>query len=440
MNPAFALHIEPAADAAPTSTSAHRLDIEAAIVAACGRIAPLWPLKHFVAVNPFLGFSDRSFGAACATLRRVARVDMLMPRVFYREAVLSGLVEEQDLVAALAAMPPSTARPADIQALRRALAENSAFLGRPRAVVATVAEVLDTLAAGDRQASRTAFMIDEISKWCAAWFDEGQAAWRLPTVGLPPYPAWRASMRHDRNPEIMGIRGFRAVVAALPGDPIEAIAAVVEVLGIPARAVEDYLFRALFDIGGWAAYARYRGWNNVLDRREDDTLVQLLAIRVVWGYAMFHQRDDEAFRTAWRLAMEAAAALPTDDRLGDDPDLVVDLVLQQAYEGAYQRRLLARLAEHAVGPPELRRSVHPFKPPSASTSAPSYSAVRSKRSARMPRPSASQASSGSRSNTCRLDAPQGRLDARFCSSPPSWSARRWRAHLNATRPGSRTSG
>ncbi|MFX7090420.1 putative inorganic carbon transporter subunit DabA, partial [Acinetobacter baumannii] len=56
-------------------------------------------------------------------------------------------------------------------------------------MVATVAETLDGLAAGDRQASRTAFMIDEISKWCAAYFDEGQAAWKLPARALPPYAA-----------------------------------------------------------------------------------------------------------------------------------------------------------------------------------------------------------------------------------------------------------
>lgn len=54
-------------------------------------------------------------------------------------------------------------------------------------------------------------------------------------------------------------------------------------LGIPERAVEDYLHRALIDVGGWAAYARYRVWDNSLYGRDDDTLVQLLAIRVVWG-------------------------------------------------------------------------------------------------------------------------------------------------------------
>ncbi|MBQ0988469.1 DUF2309 family protein, partial [Streptomyces sp. F63] len=71
--------------------------IEAAIAQACDKIAPLWPLKHFVAVNPFLGFSDQSFAATCATLRRVAGVDMLMPRAFYRQALAAGTIEEHDL-------------------------------------------------------------------------------------------------------------------------------------------------------------------------------------------------------------------------------------------------------------------------------------------------------------------------------------------------------
>lgn len=351
MSETLALSSAPEAHVAPSAVSAVRAEITADIAAACERIAPLWPLKHFVAVNPFLGFSDRSFGAACATMRRVARTDMLMPRAFYRQAVASGLIEDGDLAAALAATPPGAAPLADVHGLKLALVRNPARSSRMGAVVATVAEVLDALAAGDRQASRTAFMIDEISKWCAAWFDEGQSAWKLPTRGLQPYAAWRASMRHDRNPEIMGVRGFRVAVAALPDDPVEAIAAVVEALGIPARAVEDYLFRALFDIGGWAAYARYRVWDNALYGRQDDTLVQLLAIRVVWGYALFLERDDAAFRTAWGAAMATAAALPHDDRLGDDPDLAIDLVLQQAYELAYQRKLLARLTRHAASKP-----------------------------------------------------------------------------------------
>ena len=324
--------------------------IESAITRACGKIAPLWPLKHFVAVNPFIGFSDQSFAATCATLRRVAGIDMLMPRAFYRQALTDGVIENEDLDAALTAGSDHSSSAIDQDQLRAAAMREPVAGHRPRAVVATIAEVLDRLAQGDRQASRTAFMIDEISKWCAAYFDQGQSAWRLPSRGLPPYAAWRAAMRFDRNPETMGIRGFRSAVAAMPDDARLAIAAVVEALGIPDRAVEDYLYRALSDIGGWAGYVRYRVWDNALYGREDDTLVELLAIRLVWGYALFLERTDPAFTAAWAEAMVDAAALPEDERLGDDPELVVDLILHEAYEAAYRRRLLERLTGHFTGP------------------------------------------------------------------------------------------
>ena len=320
--------------------------VDAAIRGACARVAPLWPLKHFVAVNPFLGFAGQGFGATCALMRRVAGVDMLMPRAFYRQAVADGVVGDADLAAGLAAVDGA---PGSVAALRQALAEDAAP-ARPGAVVATVAEVLDRLATGDRDVSRTAFMVDEVSRWCAAYFDEGQASWRLPSRGLPPYAAWRATMRHDRNAEAMGVRGFRAAVAGLPEDPVAAVAAVVAALGIPARAVEDYLHRALLDVGGWAAYARYRGWDAGLAGEDDDTLVQVLAIRVAWGFALFQGRTDAAFQQAWRQAMADAAALPDDAGLGGDPALAADLALQEAYEAAFRRRLLARLRDGAARP------------------------------------------------------------------------------------------
>ena len=313
---------------------------DAAIAAACARIAPLWPLKHFVAVNPFLGFSHTSFAATCATMRRVARVEMLMPRGFYREAMANGVIDDAALGQALRAMPTAAGSVAE---LRSAAALDPAPRP-PSAVVATVAEVLDRLASGDRLASRTAFMVDEISKFCAGYFDEGQASWKQPGRHLPPYAAWRAAMRHDRNPETMGIAGFRAAVADLPDDPVAAIGTVIDRLGIPDHAVVDYLHRALFDIGGWAAYVRYLVWDNGLYGRDDDRLVQLLAIRMAWGFALWCERADAGFRAAWADAMTAAAALPQTDGPTDDPDLCIDLVLQDAYEIAWQRRLLAKLA------------------------------------------------------------------------------------------------
>lgn len=321
-------------EAAPSALDEAQL--MASIQSACRRIAPLWPLKHFVAVNPFLGFTGQSFAETCAALNRIARTRMLMPRDFYRQAIADGLIDDAVLEAALAIHP---IKGMTAQLLKTAALSALGEPPKPPAVVATIAEVLDRLAQGDRQVSLVAFMIDEISSFCAAYFDEGQAIWPMPLRKLRPYAAWRALARFDRNPEAMGINGFRATICALPDQPVDCIAAVIAHLGIPKRAVEDYLFRALFDIGGWSAYARYKGWQAELDGKSDDTLLELLAIRLSFGLALYNARTDEPFRAAWHAAMRDAAQLPVDHRLEETPDLAVDLLLQEAYEIAARRKL-----------------------------------------------------------------------------------------------------
>ncbi len=320
---------------------------------ACGRIAPLWPLKHFVAVNPFLGMADKSFTEAAHWLARVARADMLAPLDFYLRLVEEGAIASSDIEAALATGPRLTGVSNAADFLRVAKTQSART---PPAVVATVAEILDALADGDRQASRTAFMIEEISKWCAAYFDEGQASWTSPWRGMKPYAAWRSAMRHDRNPESMGVRHFRRTIAALPDTAEAAIFEIVSALEIPDRALGDYLFRALFDIQGWAAYARYRVWDNALHGRPDETLLELLAIRVAWGYALFKERTDEAFKTAWRAAMHAAGAEPADARMRDG-ELVIRCILQEAYDHANQRGLLQTLKAGGAEASAARPSV-----------------------------------------------------------------------------------
>jgi len=71
------------------------------IDSACQRVAPLWPLKHFVAVNPFLGFTGQSFAATAATFERVVRTRILMPRAFYRQALDDGRIDDAALARAL---------------------------------------------------------------------------------------------------------------------------------------------------------------------------------------------------------------------------------------------------------------------------------------------------------------------------------------------------
>ena len=330
-------------DAAPDQGSLDAA-LAAAIAEACQRIAPVWPLASFVAVNPFLGFADTPFDEAARTLARQTGARMLMPRSFYRDAVQSGRISLQDLAAAT---QPHAARGLTPDVILAALDQPPRAPISPTRI-ATVAEVLDTLSAGDRQVSRTAFMVDEISKWCAAYFDEGQAVWSAPWRGKPLLAAWRIYVRHDANARAMGVRNLSRIVAELPEPPLEAIRQVLEALHIPPSAWGEYLYRALFDIRGWAAYVRRLDWEAEQAGADGHALADLLAIRVIWGYALFRQRDDEAFRTAWRQALAAStAAAPA---RGED-DLAIDLILHVAYERGYQARLVSDLA---AGPQTTR--------------------------------------------------------------------------------------
>lgn len=326
---------EPALAAAPAPP--RRESLEATVARACGRVAPVWPLRRFVAVNPFLGLAGEPFPRACARLARTVGARAVMPRAFFREAVAAGRVSEGDLAAALGAGRIPGA-PASLAELREALARDP---GPADPVAATVAEVLDRC-----QGSRlAAFAVEEIGKWCAAYWDEGQSAWRMPWRDLRPYPAWLAAARLDRNPEVAGLAGFRQALAGLPEEPLAAVEAVLVALDLPAAAVEPYLDRALASVSGWAAYARFLAWEKELRGGSDDAVLHLLAVRLAWDGALFALHRGGAFRAAWRSAALGMAAAELDR---PDPALAADLVLQEACERAFQRRLIATLAEPAA--------------------------------------------------------------------------------------------
>ncbi|MBS0410335.1 MAG: DUF2309 domain-containing protein [Proteobacteria bacterium] len=323
-------------EACPASNQ-DEAQLAAAIRAACARIAPLWPLSRFVAVNPFLGFTDLPFERAVEEVQRLTGARALMSRSFYRQAVSEGRIGPEDLAAASARARREGLAP---ERLLHAIAADPAGAAAPHRIT-TVADVLDTLSEGDRQVSRTAFMVDEISKWCAAYFDEGQAAWPAPWRGRPLYEAWRWSVRFDANARVMGVKDLVDTVATLPGDAMGAIAQVVRALDIPQDQWTDYLYRALFDVRGWAAYVRRLDWEAELAGVAADRLVDFLAIRVVWGYALFRQRQDDAFVTAWRTALAQSRSRAGRPR----EDLAADHVMHRAYEHAAQRRLIKELAQ-----------------------------------------------------------------------------------------------
>ncbi|EKV27648.1 Putative transmembrane protein [Caenispirillum salinarum AK4] len=315
-----------------------------AVKAACDRVAPLWPLKHFVAVNPFLGLAEKPFAEAATTLRRTTGETMLMPRGWYGEQIAAGRITDADLETALDRASDAHGLPQTAAALREALTH--APIGA-RPVVPTVSALVGPEAA---EMAR-----EQVSRWCAAWFDEGQASWVLPWRDLPAFEAWKHAAAADRTPDALGWTGLRAALTDLPDDPQAAVATALEVLEVPADAVADVLHRALADVAGWAAYARYHAWQAGLQGRELTLPVHILAIRLAWEQALYRTHADDALRSAWREALAcatdpAAEAADTDTRL--------DALAQEAFDIAARRELVAALSGPSSPEPSARPDVH----------------------------------------------------------------------------------
>ena len=76
------------------------------IDSASSKIAPLWPLSHFVAVNPFVGFADHNFARTAEAHKRVQGSDLILPMAWFKEKFESGDIGLENLRAAIATASP----------------------------------------------------------------------------------------------------------------------------------------------------------------------------------------------------------------------------------------------------------------------------------------------------------------------------------------------
>jgi uncharacterized protein YbcC (UPF0753/DUF2309 family) len=312
--------------------------------AACRRIAPLWPLERFVAVNPYLGLADQRFAEAAEFLAATAGAHTTMPVAYYLDAVDDGRIGTDDLAVSLTRQG---ADPHDVDSfLRAARADGErGDIDAASARVPTVADVASSLTGEDWVHLCT----ERVSAWAAAYFDAGQAMWRSAARDEALFAAWKAEAAVDRTPEVMGLRGFRAIVRALPDDPVAAADQALRELALPAGVLEPYLHRLLLRVGGWAAYAARIVFEEDLRGREDDTLVQLLAVLLSWELAVLQAPTRDDVGSAWAQAKEELRAWADDRRVR--PSLERRLVLQEAFDRAEQRRLAAAIDTPASASP-----------------------------------------------------------------------------------------
>ncbi|MBB5515616.1 hypothetical protein FHS89_001628 [Rubricella aquisinus] len=312
------------AQIAPADTSM----ILTAAEAAGRRIPPAFPLEATVAVNPFLGQTGEDLATASARLQRVAGVRATQSGAVYRQMLADGQMTEEDLTAALAASP-AVDKPASVAALRALLDEDAGTTTRARATVAD-------LAAAATGIDWPSIIEKTVGLWAAGQFDRGQALWS-PAPGQDAFAAWQSWATHDLTPEVAGLSGFCAHVAAAPDTPERAILRASEALGLSEASAETVFHRLYMDLGGWSQHARWLLWQAELAGTSDRTLADLLAIRLIWEEALLAHAPEVAEAWAAMVASHAEPITPT-------PQDIALSIAQEAAERAHQRTLTSALS------------------------------------------------------------------------------------------------
>lgn len=308
-------------------------------------VAPVWPLRDYVAVNPWLGLSDRRFAAARRLLRSVSDAEMLMPLDYYRDQFASGQLTADDVREAVLERNsdedgPGVTAESVLETLQQLSESEPAGLAPHRRRIRTIAEIAD----GTSDSAWADLVTEEVGRFCASWFDEGQAVWKGPWKDLELFQAWRSSAQIDLRGPLLGLSRFKAVVTSLPHTPEAAIAWALTSLRIPSELWGPFLLCQACSIPGWCAWAKYRDSKEDAGGREPQSLVSLLAIRLAWDVAI---SQSLAIRVDWASLLRIWHASGQRARLTDGSDTDQRLVLLRASELAYQRTLLSSLKSSA---------------------------------------------------------------------------------------------
>jgi len=204
--------------------------IEAEIRAAAETVAPVWPLHSFVTANPLAGFEDRPFHEAVARGRSTFGGDGYPSPDLFRRALADGRIDRGTLEEELG----TCGYDPDPEATLEAMTMESAESASPRGAADRVDAV--------------------VTKWLAAFLDQGRAAWPMPDREEGFYRAFRSVARHDREiPD-------REAIESLPDDPIDAIR---EVLGDADGGTDPDRLRSIFE----HQLTALPGWTGLIKRR-----------------------------------------------------------------------------------------------------------------------------------------------------------------------------
>ncbi|WP_404308555.1 YbcC family protein [Neorhodopirellula lusitana] len=304
-------------------------------------VAPVWPLKDLIAVNPYAGLTERPFFESRDYLRTFSRCELLPSLSHFAKEYADAGFTRQHVESAMEELDISSVGLLSVAEVMQALktcvdsgcderAESAVESHLPR--VTTVAAQLSAVGEMDW----CDVVRDEIGKHCASYYQEGQSAWENPWKDQPLYQAWRSAALIDRGAEFHGLEGFRHFVSKLPHTVDATIHELLQRLDLPESLWESYLLAHAFAIPGWSGWTKFQDMQD--ETAESRDFRGLLAISLVYDAAI---SEFQNFHINWSSLLHHQ--IVSMESLNDDAK-AVRRVLLRATEIAFREQLLEGLS------------------------------------------------------------------------------------------------
>ncbi|MGJ8660635.1 MAG: YbcC family protein [Bacteroidota bacterium] len=293
------------------------------------KIAPVWSLESSVAVNPFLGLTEKKFDDVAQELNLMAGIHMTMPTSFYLEKIRDGKLTHEDISKVL------EKRNREIKPVEFLISlENKMVVTNTLDRIQTVADAAEVLTKKDWNS----LVMSRVSSFSASFFDKGQASLTPTKLDSCLFKSWKEEATIDRTPELLGLKNFRKTLKAYPDNPFEASQYVLNKLGIPKECEDVYLHTVLLRSGGWSSYAAQIDWVDELYGRKDGKVLEFLAVLLCWELCLLESIQHDGMTTEWESAKNNMRRYS--ERVPYDKILNDNLILQEAFDLAEQNKII----------------------------------------------------------------------------------------------------
>ncbi|QCC51943.1 DUF2309 domain-containing protein [Halapricum salinum] len=292
--------------------------IESSIDEAADAVGSVWPLHSFVTANPLAGFEDRPFHEAVADAERLLGGEGYPSPEVFRRAFESGQI--------------------DPEILRSELSEHG-YDSDPEAALEKMADAQRESDTVESSTTATDHVDAVLTKWLAAFLDQGTAEWSMPNREQGFYGAFTTVAPHD------GDIPDAEAIADLPEDPVGAIRE--RLAEYPVGQWRDIFEFQLAALPGWTGYLKQRA--------ADESDWQSNYPITLTGYL--------AVRLSLADAFDAPLAPPEDDDASDhgtnDEDLPLAEVWLTAWEQSYCTELVDSLTDASESLADAEDDQHP---------------------------------------------------------------------------------